>query len=121
MNDLRDMISKMEKGKSYCYYFIHPVDFSDYPKEEDNIFMDAWNTEEENGKYYFHSIGKHVFNWRYGNGCDTFISFLSMINNDKNLALLNIQNANKKHGWWGQKICKEIINGNKIFIDNFVS
>jgi hypothetical protein len=106
MLDLKSIVNNLKLESVCCYYFIKPVIF--------DTTANNWYTKKKNNKYYLYvDDALFTFNY-YSRTYPTFLSTMAVINNNKNLALLNIRNFDTL---FGKKVIEEILKGNKIYVE----
>jgi branched-subunit amino acid aminotransferase/4-amino-4-deoxychorismate lyase len=110
MSKLKDTIEEIKKqtvdGKH--------IRFNIYFKTPFVISVKNWSIVKEKDKYYFYVVGKK-FETYYATPHDWFYDLLATIDNDKNMALLNIREKNTNRLM--SIIIDQILQGNEIGLD----
>jgi hypothetical protein len=105
MTTLKEEINNIQNGKIYCLYFTKYFNVS---KDKDYFLHELIL---RNNKYYF---SDHKDFYTFSPPLTNNFTQLSNINNDKNLALLNLNN---KHHPFIRLCCEQILQGNEVHIE----
>jgi hypothetical protein len=104
MGKLREQVAKLKRSNKGCYvYFLHDFDMRKY--------NESWSLAKKDNKYYFY-INNQIYNNYNLSPTDEIEEIISKIDNDKNMALLNIRHSN-----YITMICEQILQGNEMYYD----
>jgi hypothetical protein len=105
MGKLKDQIEQLKTGLSCYVYFIHDFDIRKYNP--------SWSLKRITNNKYHLFINNVIYKNHYCLPHDSIEDILSIIDNNKSMALLNIRNE----GDYLKMICEQILQGNEIYYD----